>query len=133
MSPRALHIEFCRSYIDWYFKLYGAKSLQLCLTLWDPVDCSLPGSSVHGIFQARIVKSVVIRILNLPNCQHFEKLAFMIYSCCHYPSSNAQQFKSDSVDSFLIFLSNIYYVTDIWDGERVITSFYFFKELNYLF
>ena len=25
-----------------------AKSLQLCLTLFDPVDCSLPGSSVHG-------------------------------------------------------------------------------------
>ena len=26
---------------------------QLCLTLSDPMDCSLPGSSVHGIFQAR--------------------------------------------------------------------------------
>ena len=26
---------------------------QLCLTLSDPIDCSLPGSSVHGIFQAR--------------------------------------------------------------------------------
>ena len=26
---------------------------QSCLTLRDPVDCSLPGSSVHGIFQAR--------------------------------------------------------------------------------
>ena len=26
---------------------------QSCLTLSDPVDCSLPGSSVHGIFQAR--------------------------------------------------------------------------------
>ena len=26
---------------------------QLCLTLCDPMDCSLPGSSVHGIFQAR--------------------------------------------------------------------------------
>ena len=26
---------------------------QPCLTLWDPIDCSLPGSSVHGIFQAR--------------------------------------------------------------------------------
>ena len=26
---------------------------QLCLTLHDPTDCSLPGSSVHGIFQAR--------------------------------------------------------------------------------
>ena len=28
-----------------------AKSLQLCLTLCDPMDCSLPGSSVHGILQ----------------------------------------------------------------------------------
>ena len=27
---------------------------QLCLTLFNPLDCSLPGSSVHGIFQARI-------------------------------------------------------------------------------
>ena len=26
---------------------------QSCLTLWDPVDCSLPGPSVHGILQAR--------------------------------------------------------------------------------
>ena len=26
---------------------------QSCLTLSDPMDCSLPGSSVHGIFQAR--------------------------------------------------------------------------------
>ena len=26
----------------------GAKSLQSCLTLCDPMDCSLPGSSVHG-------------------------------------------------------------------------------------
>ena len=29
---------------------------QLCLTLSDPVDCSLPGSSVHGIFQARVLE-----------------------------------------------------------------------------
>ena len=31
---------------------------QLCLTLCDPVDCSLPGSSVHGILQARILEWV---------------------------------------------------------------------------
>ena len=30
-----------------------AKLLQLCLTLCDPMDCSLPGSSVHGILQAK--------------------------------------------------------------------------------
>ena len=29
---------------------------QLCPTLSDPVDCSLPGSSIHGIFQARILE-----------------------------------------------------------------------------
>ena len=28
---------------------------QSCLTLSDPMDCSLPGSSVHGIFQARVL------------------------------------------------------------------------------
>ena len=29
---------------------------QLCLTLCDPMDCSLPGSSIHGIFQARVLE-----------------------------------------------------------------------------
>ena len=29
---------------------------QLCLTLSDPIDCSLPGSSIHGIFQARVLQ-----------------------------------------------------------------------------
>ena len=33
---------------------------QLCPTLCDPVNCSLPGSFVHGIFQARILESVAI-------------------------------------------------------------------------
>ena len=32
----------------------------LCLTLCDPMDCSLPGSSVHTIFQARILEWVAI-------------------------------------------------------------------------
>ena len=33
---------------------------QSCPTLSDPMDCSLPGSSVHGIFQARVLEWVVI-------------------------------------------------------------------------
>ena len=33
---------------------------QSCLTLYDPIDCSLPGTSVHGIFQARVLEWVVI-------------------------------------------------------------------------
>ena len=31
-----------------------------CLTLCDPVDCSLPGFFVHGVFQARILVWIVI-------------------------------------------------------------------------
>ena len=33
---------------------------QSCLTLYDPMDCSLQGSSVHGIFQVRILEWVTI-------------------------------------------------------------------------
>ena len=36
------------------------KSLQLCLTLCDPTDCSLLDSSVHGILQARILEWVAM-------------------------------------------------------------------------
>ena len=38
----------------------AAKSLQLCPTLRDPMDCSPPGSSIHGIFQARVLEWVAI-------------------------------------------------------------------------
>ena len=34
----------------------ATKSLQSCPTLSDPMDCGLPGSSVHGIFQARVLE-----------------------------------------------------------------------------
>ena len=33
---------------------------QLCPTLSDPMDCSLPGSSIHGIFQGRVLEWVAI-------------------------------------------------------------------------
>ena len=51
------------------FIFFGSKILQImnesevtqsCLTLCDPVDCSLPGSSVHEILQARILEWVAI-------------------------------------------------------------------------
>ena len=36
----------------------ASEVTQSCLTLCDPTDCSLPGSSVHGIFQARVLEWV---------------------------------------------------------------------------
>ena len=38
----------------------AAKSLQSCPTLCDPMNCSLPGLSVHGILQARTLEWVAI-------------------------------------------------------------------------
>ena len=43
--------------MDMYTVCVGTQS---CLTLCNPMDCSLPGSSVHGIFQARILEWVAI-------------------------------------------------------------------------
>ena len=37
-----------------------AKSIQLCLSLYEPIDCSLPGYSVHGILQTRILEWVAM-------------------------------------------------------------------------
>ena len=39
--------------------VYGLVA-KLCLTLCDPMDCSPPGSSVHGIFQARILSGLLL-------------------------------------------------------------------------
>ena len=36
------------------------KVTQSCPTLFNPMDCSLPGSSVHGILQARILEWVAV-------------------------------------------------------------------------
>ena len=46
---------------------------QLCPTLHDPMDCSLPGSSVHGIFQARVLKWGAIVFSDDKPRQHIRK------------------------------------------------------------
>ena len=48
--------------------LFSMAAAQSCLMLWDPIDCSLPGFSVHGIFLAGILEWVAISYPgNLPN------------------------------------------------------------------
>ena len=44
--------------------MLNAKSLQSCLTLWDPIDGSPPGSPVPGILQARTLEWVAISLSN---------------------------------------------------------------------
>ena len=42
-----------------------------CLTLSDPMDCSLRGSSLHGIFQARVLEWGAIALSTQPSYMEF--------------------------------------------------------------
>ena len=44
--------------------VHESENAQSCLTLSDPMDFSLPGSSVHGIFQARVLEWGAIAVSN---------------------------------------------------------------------
>ena len=57
-------VQLCE--VQGYLKVAAAaaKSLQLCLTLCDPIDGSPPGSSIHGIFQARVLELGAISFSN---------------------------------------------------------------------
>ena len=58
--------------------LVRVKSLQSCPTLCDPMDCSLLGSSVHGILQARILRWVA-----MPSSRGSSQV---LYHSCHLES-----------------------------------------------
>ena len=58
-----------------------AKSLQSCLTLWDPLDHSLPGSSVHRILQARIPQCVTMPSFRGPSQSRSRDWTHVSYSC----------------------------------------------------
>ena len=50
---------FPKLYHEWVSE-WVSEVAQSCLTLCDPIDCGPPGSSVHGILQARILEWVAI-------------------------------------------------------------------------
>ena len=82
MLPAGLPSVFCRCSGTYpisspNFQVFESESevAQSCPTLCDPMDCSLPGFSVHGIFQARILERVTIsfyRISSQPRDQSKE-------------------------------------------------------------
>ena len=57
---KRLQFNFCEVIAAAAAAAAAAKSLQSSLTLCDPIDGSPPGSSVHGIFQARTLEWVAI-------------------------------------------------------------------------
>ena len=62
---------------------------QSCLTLSDPMDCSLPGSSVHGIFQARVLEWGAIAFSD-----KILHLSLIHYSLSIFPHQNLSSMKA---------------------------------------
>ena len=49
-------------FMDKKVKVKESEVAQSCPSLFDPMNCNLPGSSFHGIFQARILEWVAISL-----------------------------------------------------------------------
>ena len=67
---------------------------QSCLTLSDPMDCSLPGSSVHGIVQARALEwgAIAFRVYPSPNSGiREERLRWGVPTSLRGPSSGGER------------------------------------------
>ena len=69
MMPLPIISSFLPPQLNWSFhnprtpnsmKESESEVAKSCLTLYNPMDCSLPGSTIHGIFQARILEWVAI-------------------------------------------------------------------------
>ena len=54
-----------------------SEVIQLCPTLSNPMACSLPGSSIHGIFQARVLESGAIAFSIIPGGSAVKNLPAM--------------------------------------------------------
>ena len=100
MSSFIIHTRLIISedyYVIWKaIKVYSvAKS---CPALWDPMDWSLPGSSVHGISQARILEWITIsfsrgssQLMDQTQVSHIEGRFFTIWATREAPQKGGQR------------------------------------------
>ena len=65
---------------------------QSCPTLSDPTDCSLPGSSVHGIFQARVLEWGAIAFPNWTQMKE-EQIVNLMEDCVNILNTKKASFK----------------------------------------
>ena len=89
LAPPSL--GFCRhehwSGLSFPSPMHESEVVQSCPTLRDPMDCSLPGPSAHGIFQARVLEWVAIAFsftkytYNYFDSSMFQYLLFISFYC----------------------------------------------------
>ena len=95
-----------------HFLLQGMKVksesevAQSCLTLSDPTDCSLPGSSVHGIFQARVLEwdTIAVSFFCFIFSYSFSYIQSLIILLCYYTLT----LSFSVIVIFYVFINSLY-------------------------
>ena len=118
------------SAIFWAVSISRSEVAQSCTTLCDPIDCSLPGSSIPGIFQARILEWVAISFSrgsswprDRTQVSHIAVRCFTLWATRKAPISRGGHF------SFLWCCPNPFPLLDIQSlltGNRNIYEIFFF-------
>ena len=99
---------------------------QSCPTRSDPKDCSLPGSSVHGIFQARVLEWGAIAFFSTGHRLHYKDNSARCTILCwqHFAFSRlkcfAFQYVRNVIFWLMLFLTRNYYTifSDFLPGHR---------------
>ena len=95
---------------------------QSCLTLCDPLDCSLPGSSIHGIFQARILEWVAISFSRGSSQPRDRTLVSRIADRCFAPSLNESPLENTESRGVEVLLTNNKYQNFCWSRIEDVTE-----------
>ena len=90
---------------------------QSCRTLRDPVDCSLPGSHIHGIFQARVLEWVAIAFSTVSFIFNFS-VSLYLRSGFH------KQYIVRLFCSFLVWCANDYHLVGVVNFHLLICLFF---------
>ena len=94
---------------------------QSCQTLSEPMDCSPPGSSVHEIFQARVLEWGAIA---------FSKVALEALLYAH-KNTHSAFFETHTLVCDTVLLTHLCVFHELWRGRETVLSYVFFKNTCY--
>ena len=107
----------------------AAASLQLCPTLYDPIDSSPPGSLVPGILEPNKIKSLTLSIVSPSICHEVMGPEAMVFSECWVLSQIFHSPLSLSSKASLVFLR---FLPWEWCHLHIWGYWYFFRQTSSL-
>ena len=105
-----------------FHRVYVCVFSQSCLTLHDPMDCSLPGSSVRGILQVRILEWIAMSSSRgLPN-SGFKPVSSFVGRCFTVWATREAQGYFLAPAKYQALWGNWFWLMKVWGNKRVLVS-----------